>query len=580
MGLGYVSNPTGYCDPILVRHHQLGRALRFTEFPRDFQLYPRDSTGYGHVRIEGYDAPNGMQYDSILVEVLRNDTLVGFQVCAFNNGSGNAAFSLQFQQPAICANYHYRAIGIHTGVHYPEVEACDVVAGDAYIITGQSNATANWFPDRQNGVAGAYGDHPNGFVRNFGLVNAYDTVYAWRKESNGDFPLADFAVGEWGLVMGDHIVDHFGVPVAILNGGLLGISIDSMLPNPSNHLDISRSYGKFLARAAHSGLKDQFRGLIFFQGETDGGIGYFHSTADELAKFDSLRAAWNVDFPGRQKNYLFQIRPGAFWMGATLQSCLAIEEAHRMIPDLYPDFELMSTTGMNHDSTHYYYVHGYERAGEDIFRLVARDFYGAAPLSCITPPNVATAYFSNATKTEVTLEMREPYDALSWFPGWENDFILESSLSVHVVSGSAQGNKVILQLNQAPLPTCTGISHASHAGGAACAVKNQRGIGMVSFYNVSLGGPGTGAEDPNPFEIKALPNPSGGKLWLQVEGESIGDLQLQWYGCDGKQLSSSKIDGDRLEPYCLLEVPSASGLYFLKVRNRQDIEHVLRIVRL
>lgn len=457
------------------QHTSLGQA------PQHFQLVPRDLvTNKGIVAISGsLTAPNA--YDQLRLDVLRAGVL---QESLLDNSPQDFAFEPEIT--AELAGYDFRLFGLKNQTAELEFETCDVVAGDAYLIQGQSNAVAGLI---FGATEHAYKYHSTPFVRNFGRIDDNDTLHTWRPEEGALVSYADNPSGQWGLILGKTIADNHGIPVAILNGAISGISIDSMMPDPTNPGSPDTRYGRFLQRVEKSGLRDHLRGLFMFQGETNAAGGFWDSANKYYTKFVKLDSFWKQDFPAVQQRYLFQIRPGAYFAGATLLSGLQVAEAQRRIAENMPAWQIMSTTGMNHDGTHYYYANGYERAGYDIYRLVAHDLYGVAETENMHPPVVDSLRFTHCDRREITLHLRHQGDSYNWTPGWESDFYFEGSKDNLVTAGQIAGNTVILSLSDAPGPAFTGLSYTSHPDGDQAPVKNANGIGMLMFYNLPVAPP-------------------------------------------------------------------------------------------
>ncbi|MCB0533453.1 MAG: T9SS type A sorting domain-containing protein [Lewinellaceae bacterium] len=500
-----------------------GAKTVFETSPEHFQLLPRDLiTNKGTVPIKGaLSDPNA--YDQLRLDVLRDGLL---QQTLYDNTPQDFAFEPQIT--AELAGYDFQLYGIKNQSANLELEVCDVVAGDAYLIQGQSNALAQVsFGITEH----AYKYNKVPFARTFGLKFDNDTLYTWRKEAGMLEPYADNISGQWGIVLANDLVEKLGVPVAILNGGIGGIFIETMLPNPNNHADTARVYGKFLQRVQRSGLIDHLRGIFMFQGESNALSQNPNVGPDYFQKFETLDNAWRADFPTLERRYLFQIRPGWFNFGATLHSCLQIEEAHRQIAETLPGWQIMSSTGMNHDGLHYHYANGYERAGHDIYRLVAHDLYSVSNTENIYPPTVDALRFSNCDRKEITLQLRQEADSYFWTPGWESDFWLEGDTAITVVGGAIQGNTVVLQLSTEPGAGFTGLSYRSHPEGSEAPVKNANGIGMLTFYN---------------FPVNAYPTPQtadtvrlcSGQTYTLADGTVVsqsGDydvLLTSAVGCD------------------------------------------------
>lgn len=546
---------------LFLKRTMQGHQIQLSEAPRHNQLYARDLAGNkGTVIFQG--SPS--LYDELRLEVLRNNQLVQ----TLYDMTPQASFFFDVEIPAELSNYEFRLTGFKNGVKYPEAGACNVVAGDAYIIQGQSNALASIPYDPGNTIDHAYRHHRNAFVRNFGNKFQDDTLLIWHSELNDDVPFSGPGSGQWGLVLGEKIVKEHGIPVAILNGAISGISIDSMLPNPFDHADQSKSYGRFLHRVASSGLANDIRGLLFFQGETNAAGGFWDSAEEYQLKFQSLDAAWEQDFPGIERKYLFQIRPGLYWAGATLNTCLQIAESHRMIAENDPDWQIMSSTGMNHDSSHYHYQNGFQRAGEDIYRLLAIDLYGLSPGNDVHPPAPDSAWFFNADHTELVVRLRHSADSYTWTPGWESDLRLEAQFNTQITGTQIQDNLLLLTLEDSPHPSFTGLSHTSHPGGSEASVKNANGIGMLMFYNFPVSPfmdvSRTAEALENGAAPVAYPNPSAGQFQIEWPSQAerifdaaVYDMQgrLEWSGTD-------------LRPPFSIDASSwAPGVYLMRIAH-------------
>ena len=455
-----------------------GRHVLLTQAPRHYQLLPRDlATNMGAVVFEGSQETPGT-YDEMRLKVFRNDVLIQILIAATPQD-----FSFQVAIPAELAEYGFKLVGVKNGKEYPEAEAFDVVAGDAYIIQGQSNALAAVPFDPTNSIPHAYLYHRHPFVRNFGLKYQGDSLYVWHKEAEDDGYFADNRSGQWGLVLAKRIVEEQGIPVAIINGGIGGISIDQMLPDPVEPHSTSSSYGLFYKRVEYSGLRNHIRAILFFQGETNALPGY-HETVDSYKnKYLQLRAAWQADFD-YQREYLFQIRPGC-WDG----NFGVIQEAQRQLALELPNTGIMSSTGMNHNGCHYHYFDGYERAGEDMYRLLGAHFYGVLPMQNVEPPMVDSAWFSKCDRSELTLRLQNENDDYLWNPGWETDFRLEGDTALSIESGQVVGRTIVLSLSQAFSTAITGLSYSGHSIGNEAPVKNANGIGLLAFYNFPVSPP-------------------------------------------------------------------------------------------
>ncbi len=542
----------------LYKRQRQGHHLLLTQAPQHYQLIPRHlPANRGTVTYTGMLLTPGA-YEQVRLEVWRHNTL--WHTAITNNPH---QFALSVQIPAELAGYYFQLWGISGNTAYLEAEACDVVAGDTYVILGQSNAKA--FPPILTPDSSS--TYMDAFIRSFGKISNNHAAMRWRRDFSDDNPYVfDDYIGQWGRVLGRQLAREQGVPVAIINGGIGGISIDQMLPSATNRHDTARAYGRFYQRMAQAGLLQQVRALLFFQGETNALPSYNETVQSYQNKYLQLWQYWQLDYQP-QRSYLFQIRPGC-WQG----NFHVIQEAQRRLPQLVPNLSVMSATGMNHDGCHYFFSNGYERAGLDIHRLVAKDLYGAPETPNIYPPQVDTIWFSDCNMTQVSLRLRHSADTYSWTPGWESDFRLEGAPQVQVLNGQITGHTVVLNLSQAPGIGFTGLSYLSHPLGAEAPVKNANGIGMLAFHNMPVGMCPVSTHEISKAQNHAQvsPNPTNGIFELQLPQPA----QIALHNILGRQLMQGKYSAGNHT----LQVEGPAGTYLLTIRTAQN-EQTIRIIK-
>jgi len=346
-----------------------------------------------------------------------------------------------------------------------------------------------------NGSANA---NQSPFIRSFGTSDTSGAAVladlSWHI-ADGDGRYHAGGIGQWGLRMSRLLMDTYQIPIAVLNGAHIGKGISWFQRNEAEPGAVNTNYGRLLFRAQTAEVINAVRAIFWFQGESDGAAAAVHENG-----FLALYNDWKSDYPHLEKIYVNQVRTGCGNPGIDLR------DRQRRLADTHDDIAVMSTTGLDgHDGCHFAFTNGYEELGAWLFRLVGRDLYGAASTPNIAPPNIERAYFSNASKSEITLVMRDPDDTLIWEAGAENDFRLEGS-SVSVTSGAISGNHLVLALSGNGA-AATGISYLGHPG-AGSWVTNGNGIGLLAFYNVPIlaspaSAPGGVAE--------------GLKLWLKAD---------------------------------------------------------------
>jgi hypothetical protein len=448
--------------------------VSFTAMPLQNQLYARTLPGdSGTVDISGTVNDAGVDYAQIRLKVYRDNAVVTTltQPLSFNGNSAGFTFGCNIK--AELAMYKFEVYGVN-GTQESLVRSADsVVCGDVYMIMGQSNAEACM---RFNSSSSAI---ISPFIRVFGSGNYNGSDSVWRV-GQGDGNLnTPGNTGQWGLKMARLIVDNHHIPVAIFNGAHGGMMIEFFQKNVTDPYAINTNYGRMMIRTHLTKLAPHIKAIFWHQGEnnSDG-----TPTATYMDYFRTLRAAWLTDYPNVKKFYLFQIRNGC---GHTLPNLGLIKEAQRRLGLEVPGLEIMSTSAQDHgdDNCHYTFGGGFESFGENIYRLVNRDFYnGVNDTDNIEPPSIKYAEISGTN--EITLLMRNALDSIRYVSGSGPDFVLENT-GVTVTGGSVSGHRVRLSLSGNPAGI-TSISYLGHENTADPLLLNLKGVGALHFYKFPL----------------------------------------------------------------------------------------------
>jgi hypothetical protein len=474
--LGIGNAPSGHPDWTFA-HNAANYSLRrlqvfvrpatvmLTKAPQPFHFFPRDrATNKARIPISGQVIRPGI--NEILVNVYRDDVLIA---TVTQPATYQSAFTIEAEITAELANYDLELLA-RAGDAFESIRRFeDIVTGDVYLIQGQSNAVALAF----NGSVNA---NQSPFIRSFGTSDTSGAAVladlSWHiAEGDGHYHAG--GIGQWGLRMSRLLMDTYQIPIAVLNGGHLGKGINWFQRHDSAPDNVNTNYGRLLFRAKTAEVANAVRAIFWFQGESDGNAAQAHENG-----FLALYHDWKTDYPNLEKFYVNQVRAGCG------NPSLDLRDRQRRFADSHTDIEVMSTNGLDgHDGCHFAYTEGYEKLGENLFRLAARDLYGAASTPNLMPPNIERAYFSNENKSEITLVMRHPDDVLTWDAGAENDFKIEGS-AVTVTSGAIIDNQIVLTLSN-NAATATGISYLGHSGPGPW-VTNANGIGLLAFYNVPI----------------------------------------------------------------------------------------------
>ncbi|MFI9273653.1 sialate O-acetylesterase [Kitasatospora sp. NPDC052896] len=508
--LASLAVPFCTAGPALAAQPATGAAtVRLTQAPAAHQLYPRDpATNSATVRISGQVEQGDAT--AVRLDVARDGQQLSSTTVPVDGSGRTFSFSPEIQAGPHGYSFSLYSVGSATTLQdsWP-----DVVAGDVYLVNGQSNSTARQRYDMT--VANSSAGDQSPWVRTFGSSTGDPTASTrddtWQ-EAQGDGYQASGVVGQYAVRLGERIVTTYGVPVAILTGGQEAMPISFFQPTSGDHADANSNYGRLLDRTARAGVRNQVRGILWYQGESDN-----DNVAAQTSGFDSLVSAWKSDYPGLQHIYPHQIRNGCQLPSGAEQPSYQERDAQREFGDI-PGVTVLSTTGVGNqgpDNCHYYYHGGYQTLADHDFATVAHDFYGGSSVAS-TPPNPLKAWFSNADHSQITIALRNTTDHLNMPCGPTADFIVNGS-SATVTSVAAAPGEIALRLS-GPATGATGISYVGHDG-AGPWITNDNGTGLLAFYDLPFA-----ADHLDAFPA-AAPNclPEPGSTARTVAGDLDGD---------------------------------------------------------
>ncbi len=469
--------------------------VTFSKLPLNKQLVGRDvATNKGDIIVEGEVDNSGVNYDAIEVELYRDGVLqsTSTQTQALTFTGNLASFNFTIPITAELINYSIKIYG-KQGVTLTLVEeVVDLVAGDVYIIQGQSIAEAK----KINGSADS---NVSNFIRVFSsgardVPSLFNNEYWYIGQGDGSSS-TDGNTGQWGLKFARMLVDNIKIPIAIFNGAEGGEIIDFFLAPPDYKESLNSNYARLYYRLNKTGLKNNVRAVIWSQGGSDGAI---NTPITEYKKdFLTLKNSWNTDCPKIEKFYIFQ----------TTNSCNAkvheIKEAQRQLAFENQDISIMSTAALElgDDDCHFAFVNGYEEFGKRIFYLINRDIYGVASTKKIDAPMIQSAVLINDNKT---LEVVTDATTLSIATVAE-DFRLEDAnendITDFITNITTLGNKIIFTLSSDPGENAV-ISYLAQAvGDRGNFITNSNGIEILCFYKYPIGESNLNVDD---FEFKII----------------------------------------------------------------------------
>ncbi|ULQ50739.1 T9SS type A sorting domain-containing protein [Flavihumibacter fluvii] len=471
------------------------------EFPKDYQLYPRNTANNkATVRVSG-SLPASTGYDAVILKVYRDGSLKStLSTKNFRYDKGVGKYNFKTDIIAELANYTFSLYGSKSNVETLIVSADNVVAGDAYIIQGQSNAVAN-----QRGGGGNVNDPLNSpnrsFVRVYGSGSATGAyTKAWFIGDGNIWFDVDGNIGQWGLRMASNIAGEKKIPVAVFNGASPGSPISYFSRNDANAADPATNYGRLLNRIREAGLQKNIRGVIWHQGESDvlGVLGNTQLSTDEYkTAFRQLVKDWKDDYKGIEKYYIFQIRYGCGM--STADNCLKIQEAQRQLGLESRDIVTISTGNTNQlfdggpiNYCHYDFDDGYKNMGDWVSNLMLRDLYRNSNLpATIESPEPESALFSvvgtDGIASQVRLALKDQSGSFAMTGDLSSLFRLDGG-DYTISSVSLSGNNVLVNFSRAAGTTTNpvSISFRGHDMIAAPVITNSSGLALLNFENFPI----------------------------------------------------------------------------------------------
>ncbi len=503
--------------------------LYFISSPKDYQLYPRDiSTNEATITIAGtaeLGTGNAMQ-----LRVLRNDTLYYSETQELTYFNNFAEFSFQTNIQAELANYTFEIYTEENDDFILEKTINNVVAGDVYLITGQSNALS---PRRDSAESAAYLESP--YIRSFasgiasgavaGNLNWYEGVADAGNTTNGN-------VGQWGIKMANLLINEYQIPIAVFNGAYGGTGIFYHTPNHSDPNNLNNSYGRLLYRLQQANVENAVRGILWYQGETDGK--FWTSIEDYKRGFYSIYEGWERDCPNFEALYIMQVRMGC---GGSRSGFVKIQEAQRQLANELPKTKLMTAKGISQwtDNCHFDLA-AYEEIGERLAAAIMNDLYDKNEPN-ILPNDILSIEQIGGDTLKITMQNNTP---VIWEAGAEADFAFSGTNQI-VVDGWTIGNELYLKLS-GTTNTARALTYMDISGYGVTGpyVTNTNGIGLPSFYDFPIGEPNMiawdnyyGMEEDSTLYDNVLVNDlislaSGLRLETNpVEDVSYGTLELK-----------------------------------------------------
>lgn len=453
------------------------RASAHDEKPEDGQFFARDETNFGTLH---YNGSLDAAADSVFLRLYADDTLLGTER-ATPAPDMSYRFSLKLKPGLRKYRVEFgTAVG---GTETVRDTVSNLVCGDAYIISGQSNALATDTHEKSPPVT-------HEWIRSYGLPSGASQdgqrnlwcQPVWKAENR---EMAE--LGWWGMELAKQLVESQQIPLCIINAAVGGTRIDQHQRNSANPTDLDTIYGRLLWRVQQAKLTHGIRAILWHQGESDQGSdgptgGYGWETYQEL--FVEMAAGWKQDFPNVRHYYVFQIWPDSCSMGGRNGSGDRLREKQRTLPRLYSNMSLLSTLGIMPPGPCHFPLVGWAEFANLIQPLIERDFYGKVPAHSITPPNLRQAAYVNGAKDSISLTFDQP---VVWSASLAAQFYLDDEKDT-VAAGHATGNVLTLTLKKSS--TATALTYLKEREWSQdTLLLGANGMAALTFCDVPLSDP-------------------------------------------------------------------------------------------
>ena len=437
------------------------------EKPVDNQFYARDDKNEGTLYYNGILSSAA---DGVFLKLYAADKLINTETRK-PGADKSYTFAIKLKPGLIVYKVEF---GTQSGsVEKILHTASNLVCGDAYIIDGQSNAVSvDWGQGDDN--------FTSEWIRSYGY-SAPDLTKGWGKAVRRGGGCRE--IGYWPMDLANHLVETQKLPICIINGAVGGTLIEAHQRNETMPTDGSTIYGRLLTRTSQAKLTHGIRGAFWHQGENDqesqgasGGYGW----ENYQKHFTNMTANWKQDYPNIQHYYTFQIWPNSCQMGGSKHSD-KLRDVQRLLPRLYSNMSVMSTLGIKPEGPCHYPPAGYAVMAQMMAPLVEHYNYGKTFDKPITPPDLQKAFYSSASKGEITLVFDQP---MAWDNSQACQFHLDGK-DGQVLSGEVSGNVLKLKLKAASeAKEITYVTDKNWDWNKLLMGKN--GIAALTFAEVSL----------------------------------------------------------------------------------------------
>ena len=423
-------------------------SFELLKFPKNYQLIPRDPlSNLGTYTVEG-NVLRSATITMLQVKVWRDTVLDRNYTLAIPTNVEKFSFKIPVVIRAELKNYKIELTALKNEEQITLAKAENVVAGDVFIVNGQSNCIGRTDP-----------------VDYDSFMRSYTDQFGWN-DINYTSP------SRWAPRIAKKIIENERIPVAIFCEAYGGVTQTWFMRKSVNPYT-EGNYGILYTRLKIAEVEKNVRALLWWQGESDG----WETPMDSFKnQFKQLYSQWKEDY--NTPVFYFQIR---------FRACTHIKpeifEAQRQLASEIPNIEILSNNpALSNDGCHFLYTNGYDLIGEQAYKLLAAKLYYHSAVNT-RPPDIKEAFFSNPN--EITLKMKNITGDLRVIGNPWADFRLEGC-KAQIIGGSAANYRIKLTI-VGDTTGLTGISYLSHIDSFSQNwIVNPLNIGILLFYNIPV----------------------------------------------------------------------------------------------
>ncbi len=538
--------------------------------PYNFQLYPRKADNMGSVKIAGTIAGCENLTFCVNKKLLdQSETLAYYPLYIEPYGH----FSIEISIHAELAEYNisYSSNGIDW-----IIIASKVVCGDAYVVSGQSNAVAGSDPEHDELINLRYGNSSENqygkYSRTYKNYNINPNSGWGNSEVGGTI---GFGVGIWGLKLQYELEKELRVPICLINGAVGGTGMDQhhiFEQDPFYYIDSPPQYlfGSLLTRVYYSGLENYIKAIIWFNGEDECSSAN-PETGIYTRDFDSLYNSC-VEYLGSfRQMYVIQI---ASYTGPDAGIGF-VSEDQRELPAYYDRLKVMSSNGIGlknpGEGQHIHFTaEAYEVLGQRMFNLIERDIYGNTLVDNPEPPNILKA---RKEGNRIFLDFDQILDIYYSDPLDNVLSVIQFDVpAIAKYNAGIEGNSLFFDVDSSYQSLITLVSYAGYLPNndydLKCYLRNSDSIAALSFYNFLI------TEGENPIsvvsnsipssDISLSPNPCRDVAHIKLS-EGCGESRIQLFNFSGKLLVQDVFSGNDYKLDCSNFNP---GIYILHIISK------------